>query len=399
MLWLALAFGAVGPLDPHPLRTAFRGPVVRLLDDARVADWLELSASQKTALAGVLKRVAAAEDASFKVDWLERQHRLRQQAAVRHREHLWAVNGAVGDRAAAQLAGLAYRHWGASAAFAAGVAERVGVGETQQQEYAALLRRQSEEAAKPTRKAAAFAENDKRPKTPAEILTPAQRDKLAALAPSPPDFPLDLYVEAEDARGGAGPAHDSTPALEPLRDERLLAMEETAIAIKLQGAGRGAVQRLAKATLAAEHAALQPVVENEPAAPRLERVAEVQSHFAEELAPKLDAARQLRLAQLRRQLTGLGGAFGDEGRKELGIAPGAAQTAFAAASAAVAKARKKDGSFDQRKAQADCDAALANQLTETQRQRWQELCGKPFDAGSLTRLRRAVERTEREDGR
>ncbi len=373
-LLLCCALGQAAE-DPHPDRTAFLGPLARLLDDRRVFDWLDAPAAARERWAKTAAERDAARERLENLDPAHRQEELVQHAAQRQRAFVWQLAGDLGESRMRRLVGLAIRQWGEDAAFAVGAAERLGIAAAQQTAQRCWLER------------APMAE------PPARIVTAAQRRQAEEWLATPPAFVLELRVEAEARRVAAALLPADLPLrLDPCRPLHLLALEDTLAAVRLPPAERAPLRAWALQGLRDEAKAVAPRSAEDSLPARQTRASECAARAAAELPARLGPERTVRFAELRRQLAGWGGAFGEDHRGELGISPDAVASAFAAASKAVDRLHDSPAGFQPAAARAACDQALQSCLTPAQRQQWRARCGAAFPEETLRRLRRVAER-------
>ena len=414
-MWLAVAAFAVLAAstadryfqDPHPLRTMFRGPVLRLLDDPQTRLSLGLSSQQSSKLVEFTRELDRQQDELFsrtENDIPKRLEVLRTSMEARQRKLIAEFERDVGQAAKRKLMGHAIHFWGEMANFAVGIADEIGVTKAQ--------RSAAEAAAKRFETKRTELANDKAKEEDFEIVSQAlehdlaklvtseQRRKRDELAGPKPTWAPELFVEKEAARD----ERENRPPIKQiyrdrLRMLRLLQIDDALDLLKIQGEKRRELLKWVKEA-AKEEDDLSTLKKRDEDTfqQRTDKLATFDERIHKELAERLGPEKWERAKQLRLQLMGPGGAFGIAVRKELGIPDAQFQQAIKQLQEATDKRHREDeGVTDevelrkrQAKRQQELDALLLGALTGDQRKKWTDLLGEPFDKNALSRISRRL---------
>jgi len=409
---VAFVFISAGPADlyfqdPHPFRTLFRGPVVRLLDDSKTRLSLGLNSQQSSRLVEYLRDLDRKQDEFFSKtedDLQRRLELLKSGVDERQRRFFAEMERAIGDAARRKLVGYAVHFWGDLAPFAIGVSEELGVSRAQRSAADSAVARFE-------RKRAELSRSQPRPEDLelvtkalahelAKLVTPEQRKKSEQLAGPKPTWAPDLYVEKEAARQER---ENRPPTQEIHRDTRrflrLVQIDDVLDEIKLQGESRRQLLRWVKDKIGEEDAlALLRREDADTIEMRAGKIAAFDERTEKALAERLGASKFERLKQIRWQLGGPGAVFGDAMRNELGINGGQFQGVVARLNQTVEKALADDANITDEvelykrraKRQQELDDVMLGSLTEEQRKKWRRLQGEPLDRSTLNRIARRL---------
>jgi len=409
---LAFAFFSAGPADlyfqdPHPFRTLYRGPVVRLLDDSTTRLNLGLNSQQSAKLVEFLRDLDRKQDEFFSKtedDLQRRVELLKTGLDERQRRFLLELERAIGEAGRRKLVGNAIHFWGDLAPFVIGVAEELGVSRAQRSaadDAVTHFERKRDELARTQPKP-----EDMQLVTKAldheltKLVTPEQRRKAERLAGPKPNWAADLYVEREAARQER---ENRPPTQEihrnPQRLLRLVQIDDVLDEIKLKGEDRRKLLRWAKEKTEEEDSLA--VLKKEDADTielRAAKIASFDERVEKALAERLGNSKFERLQQIRWQIGGVGAVFGESLRKELGIGGGQFQSVIGRLNQSVEKAIAEDadvndeGELHKRRAkrQQELDDVMFGSLSEEQRKKWRRLQGEPIDKATLNRISRRL---------
>lgn len=409
---LALVFASAGPADlyfqdPHPFRTLFRGPVIRLLDDSQTRLTLGLNSQQSAKLVEFMRELDRKQDEFFKKtedDLHLRNEQLRSGSEERQRKLLGEFERAVGDSARRKLVGQTIHFWGELAPFAVGVSEEIGVSRAQRtaaEQAVMRFERKRSELAKTQPKpedlqlVTKALEHDL-----AKLLTPEQQRKKEQYAGPKPDWAPDLYVEKEAARQER---ENRPPTQEIHRDPRrllrLVQIDDVLDEIKLKGEDRRQLLRWMKDKIDEERSlAVLKKEDVDTIQIRAAKLASFDERMEKALAERLGASKFERLQQIRWQLGGVGAVFGESLRKEIGVSDGQFHSVIARLHATVEKAQTEDAGVSDEselnkrrtKRQQELDDVMTESLSAEQRKKWNRLLGEPVEKSVLRRISRRL---------
>jgi hypothetical protein len=393
--------------DPHPFRTLFRGPVLRLLDDPQTRLSLGLNSQQSAKLVEFTRDLDRQQDELFsrtEEDLNQRLELLRSPMEARQKKLIAQFERDVGQAAKRKLIGFALHFWGEMAPFAVGVAEELGVTKAQRTAAEAVVKRFetkrleiSTDKAKPEdfEIVSQALEHDL-----AKLVTSEQRRKRDELAGNKPTWAPELFVEKEAARE----ERENRPPVkqlyrDPRRMLRLLHIDDALDLLKIQGEDRRQLLKFVKEAAKEEDSlAMLKKKDEDTLRLRTDKLASFDERIHKELAERLGPKKWDRALQLRLQLMGPGAAFGVAVRKELGIPDAQFQQAIKQLQEATDKRHHEDERVTdevelrkrQAKRQQEFDALLLGALTGDQRKKWTELLGEPFDKNALSRISRRL---------
>lgn len=393
--------------DPHPIRTMYRGPVLRLLDDPQTRLTLELDSKQSANLVEFLRELDRRQEELFaktEDDLHARLEALRSKTEERQRSLLAEFERGVGAAAKRKLLGRAVHIWGDLAPFAVGVADEIGVTKDQRSKAEAAIRRserQRGELSKENVKPEDFELVGKALSHDLDkLLTPEQKKKRDELAGPKPDWEPQLYVEKEAARE----ERESRPPAthlhrDPKRFSKLLQIEEALDLLKITGDKRREVSRWVRRKSAEDdELAILKKKDADTVRTRMDKLTAFDEAAEKELSELLGSEKWERAQQLRRQLAGVGAAFGVKLRKEIGVNDAQLHSTIEKLHQATERANAEDQNVAdeaelrkrQTKRQQEFDALLLGSLTEDQRIKWRKSLGEPFDKNALSRISRRL---------
>jgi len=307
----ALVFFSAGPADlyfqdPHPFRTLYRGPVVRLLDDNQTRLSLGLNSQQSAKLVEFMRELDRKQDEFFAKSEDDLQRRIEMLKAgmeERQRRLLSEFERSVGQSARRKLAGHTIHFWGELAPFAVGVAEELGVTRSQRSAAEAAVTRFE-------KKRTELSQSQPRPEDLdlvgkalshelEKLITPEQRRERDLIAGPKPTWAPDLYVEKEAARQER---ENRPPSQEIHRDPRrllrLVQIDDVLDEIKVKGEDRRQLLRWSKEKLDDERTLA--VLKKEDADTlqlRADKLASFDERVEKALAERLGSAKFERLQQ------------------------------------------------------------------------------------------------------
>jgi len=393
--------------DPHPLRTLYRGPVLRLLDDPQTRLTLGLNSQQSANLIEFQRDLDKKQDEFFtktESDHGRRFDQLKSGMDERQKRFLADFEKAVGESARRKLTGKALHFWGDLAPFAVGVAEELGVSRSQRSAAEAAVERFARKRNDVARAGGKPDEFDILVKALshdlANLLTPEQRRKRDALAGPKPNWAPELYVESEAARQER---ENRPPTQEVFRDSRrllkLVQVDDVLDVLKFKPEDRRQIVRWAREKSEEEkELAILKKEDADTTRTRAAKLASFDERVEKGLAEWLGPVKFERLKQIRWQLGGAGAVFGDAVRKEVGINDQQFHGVIARLHATIEKAQAEDSSVSDEsemhkrraKRQQELDDVLDRSLSEDQRKKWRQLQGEPLDKATLHRIARRL---------